>query len=99
MKLCKCNKVLFGLVLGLVMPVLTSLLLYSFAYHGSLDFAGFLKGLMQTDNLSRLMAVCALPNLILFLIAINLDKLLAARGIVTATLVIGIFVVIFKFIV
>ena len=99
MKLCKCNKVLFGLLLGLLVPLLTSYLLYAFAYHGSYGYGEFLKGLMHTNNLSRLMAVCALPNLIIFFLAINFQKLLAARGVVTATLILGILVVIFKFVI
>ncbi len=99
MKLCKCNKVLFGLFLGLAVPLLTSYLLYAFAYHGAFGYSEFLKGLMHTSNLSRLMAVCALPNLIVFFLAINFQKLLAARGVVTATLILGILVVIFKFVI
>jgi hypothetical protein len=38
-----------------------------------------------------------LPNLIIFFIAINKERLLAARGIVTATLVYAIVVLVFKF--
>ncbi len=96
MKLCRCNKVIFGLVLGLVVPALTSYLLYAFAYHGQLDFGGFIQGLMLTSNISRLLAICALPNLILFLIAINMDRLLAARGVVTATVILGVLVAILR---
>ncbi len=99
MKICTCNKVIFGLVLGLIVPFLTSFLLYRFAYHGSLDFKEFLGALMHTKNISRLVAICALPNLILFFLAINMQKLLAARGVVTATLILGILVVILKFII
>ncbi len=98
MKLCRCNKVIFGLVLGLVIPALTSYLLYAYAYHGQLDFVDFLKGLMQMHNISRLLAICALPNLILFFIAINFERLLAARGIVTATVILGILVVVSRFV-
>lgn len=84
--------------MGLVFPALTSYLLFAFAYHGQLDFVDFLKGLMQTQNISRLLAICALPNLILFFIAINLERLLAARGIVTATVILGILVVVSRFV-
>ena len=98
MKLCRCNKVIFGLMLGLVVPALTSYLLYAYAYHGQLDFVDFLKGLMQMHNISRLLAICALPNLILFFIAINFERLLAARGIVTATVILGILVVVSRFV-
>ena len=98
MKLCRCNKVIFCLVLGLVIPALTSYLLYAYAYHGQLDFVDFLKGLMQMHNISRLLAICALPNLILFFIAINFERLLAARGIVTATVILGILVVVSRFV-
>lgn len=86
-----------GFVVGMVLPACTTYLLYAVAYHGHLSFAEFLNAILDMKNMSRLLAVSALPNLIVFLIAINLDRLLAARGIVMATLAQAILVVIFKF--
>lgn len=97
MKLCKCNKMMFGIVAGFVVPLLTSFLLFSFAYYGDLNYGGFLDALMKTNNLARLLAVCALPNLIIFFAAINFEKLLMARGIVMSTLIIALLVVVFRF--
>ena len=50
-------------------------------------------------SIGKLLAISVLPNLIMFLIAINLERLLAARGIVTATLVYAMIMLVFKFLI
>ncbi len=96
---CKCNKLYIGLIIGLVLPILMSGILYHFLYYGELDFISFIHQMVVMGSIGKLLAISVLPNLIMFLIAINLERLLAARGIVTATLVYAMIMLVFKFLI
>lgn len=94
---CKCNKLYIGLLIGLVLPIITSYLIFYFRFGGTMSFKAFTDGLMEIHGLTKLMSISVIPNLLFFLIAIKLERLLAARGIVTATLLYAILVIILKF--
>jgi len=94
---CKCNKLIVGIIVGLVVPILMSIILYSSLYEGSKSFWPFLSEMVRLGSIGKLLSISVLPNLIIFFIAINKERLLAARGIVTATLVYAIVVLVFKF--
>ena len=93
---CKCNKLYIGLIIGLILPLLTAVLFYLSLFKGKLDFLEFLQKILQVHGMGKLLSVSALSNMIVFFIAINREKLLAARGIVTATLIYGLIVLGFK---
>jgi hypothetical protein len=84
---CWCNKQLVGLMVGLVLPVGFSLLLYQGRYDGSLTYGEFLGAMFRFQSLGKLISVSVLVNLAVFFIAIWTERLLAARGIVMATLI------------
>lgn len=94
---CKCNKLYIGIILGLLLPVIMSVILYLSLYSGELEFIAFLSRLVKMGSIGKLLSISVLPNLIVFFIAINRERLLAARGIVTSTLVYVVVVLIFKF--
>lgn len=94
---CKCNKLIIGILVGIVLPVIMSFILYFVLYKGELNYYDFLFQLIRMGSIGKLLSISVLPNLIVFLIAINLERLLAARGIVTATLLYVLLVVVFKF--
>ncbi len=95
---CKCNKLYIGLIIGLILPVITSWLIFYFRFGNSLSLNEFVTGLMEAHGFTKLLSISVLPNLIVFLIAIKLDRLLAARGIVTATLIYAVAVIILRFV-
>ncbi len=84
---CWCNKQIIGLVIGLTLPLLAGFVLYKSRYYGDLDFWSFLWGMFKIDSLGKLMSISVLPNLLVFFMAIWMERLLAARGIVMATLI------------
>lgn len=94
---CKCNKLIIGLLVGIVVPIIMSLILYTALYRGDLAFLPFLSEMVRMGSFGKLLSISVLPNLILFFIAINKERLLAARGIVTATLLYALVVIVFKF--
>lgn len=90
-------KTLFGFLTGLVLPVLTSILFFNFAYTGNLDYWGFINALLFFDSVSMLFAVCCLSNLSVFLIVVNLNFIKFSRGIFIATILYALAVVVLKF--
>jgi len=84
---CWCNKQLIGLLVGLILPVGFSLLLYQGRYDGDLKYSEFLSAMFRLHSLGKLISVSVLANLLVFFIAIWTERLLAARGIVMATLI------------
>lgn len=92
-------KTIFGIITGLVLPILTSILLYNFGYKGNLDYWGFIDGLLFLDSVSMLFAVCCLSNLAVFLIVVNLDFIKFSRGIFISTILYVLFVVVLKFVI
>ncbi|WP_234408808.1 hypothetical protein [Marinilabilia salmonicolor] len=68
------------------MPVVFGLLLFQGRYHGDLEFWEFVKTMFLLQSLGKLVSVSVLPNLLIFFLAIWTERLLAARGIVIATL-------------
>ncbi len=93
------DKLGFGLFLGLILPIITAILFYNFAYHGFKTFDEFLEALKFLNSASMFIAVCALSNLAAFLIFANFNKLRIARGIFLMTLVYAMAVVVIKFLV
>ncbi len=57
----------------------------------------FLSRLMEVDGMGKLISISVLSNMIVFLIAVNTERLLAARGILTSTVIYGLVVFAFKF--
>ncbi len=95
---CKCNKLYIGLIIGIILPAITSWLIFYFRFGDSLTFNEFITNLMKAHGFTKLLSVSVLPNLAIFLIAIKLDRLLAARGIVTATLLYALTIIILRFV-
>ncbi len=94
---CKCNKLYIGLIVGLILPVLTSWLIFYFRFGDSMKVENFISNLIKLGSLTKLLSVSVISNLIVFLVAIKLDRLLAARGILTATLIYAVAIIILKF--
>ncbi len=93
------NKTAYGLVLGLILPPLTSLAFYKFVYTGYKSFPDFIDGLIFLDSAAMFVAVCALSNLAFFMLFAYLNKLNIARGIFLATVFYALVVLVFKFLI
>ncbi len=94
---CKCNKLYIGLIIGLILPLITSYIIFYFRFGDTLSVSEFVEGLVQLKGFTKLLSLSVMPNLLVFLIAIRLDRLLAARGIVTATILYAFVIVILRF--
>ena len=95
---CNCNKFILGLVIGLILPVISSYLIFDRQYHGDYGFVDFMRGLLVLKSLGQFISISVLPNLIVFILVITYEKLQVARGLVIATLFWLLVVLVVKFI-
>lgn len=84
-----------GLLAGIILPVLTLLAIWLIRYDGGLT--EFLTGFQRTGMLSKIVSLAALPNLLLFFICIWTDRIFSARGIIFATLIVALVMLVLKF--
>jgi hypothetical protein len=94
---CRCNKLIIGLIAGLILPVLTAWLIYRLRYEGIYEFQDFMRGLIVLKSLGKLISISVLPNLAVFMLAVTFERLLFARGLVFATFFWVIVVLLVKF--
>ncbi|MCI5778043.1 MAG: hypothetical protein MR215_10610 [Bacteroidales bacterium] len=92
------DKTWVGFVFGLVMPIITTLLFFKFAYHGRLPFFDFLAQMMEIRGVGMLLAVSCLPNLAVFTLFAYTDRLKVSRGLFLSTLIYAFAIVIVKFV-
>jgi len=94
---CKCNKLIVGIIIGLILPIITAGAIYLSLFSGKIEFLEFLSRLMQAHGMGKLLSISVLSNMIIFFIAVNTERLLVARGILTSTIIYGIVIFAFKF--
>jgi len=90
------NSVALGLFTGLVAPVLTLLIVW--ALRESVSFFEFISQMQTIHMLAKLLSLCAIPNLLFFFIYIWLNKLFSSRGVLFATIMYGLVIIILKLI-
>ena len=95
---CKCNKLYIGLIIGIILPIITSWLIFYFRFGDSFSIHEFISKLVAAHGFTKLLSLSVLPNMIIFMVAIKLERLLAARGIVTATVLYAIAIIALRFI-
>ena len=90
------NNIWLGAILGLVVPVISIFLawLIRFDY---MDLMEFFNTMMARKMMSAIISLCAIPNLLVFLIFIWLNNLYSARGVLLSTFIVGFIMVIIKF--
>ena len=87
-----------GIAGGLLAPVLAFVVVYLVAFRG-MSFSGYLDRLIYHKQLSAVISLSVIPNLLLFFIFIWLNYLYSARGVLAATLIFAGVVVATKFLI
>jgi hypothetical protein len=85
-----------GLAIGILSPLLVLLLIYLTRYREAYSLFSFLNVLFQLHVFTSLLSLCAIPNLLFFFLFTRTDRLYSARGILGATFVLAIIVLIIK---
>jgi hypothetical protein len=90
------NNIRVGLVLGIVAPIIGFFVVYLVDFRG-MNFTEYLEMLSSRNNLSSIVSLSVIPNLLLFFIFIWLDYLYSARGVLASTMLFALIVVVTKY--
>lgn len=89
------NSIVFGLVIGLLLPFVSFLLYFLFRIH-STDFIGYIMFLIESKKFLPVMSLSVFPNLIPFFLFINSSRFRSGRGVLGATIAMAVFIFILK---
>lgn len=84
-----------GLITGLVLPVITLLAIWLVRFDGGLG--EFISSFRQMSMLSKIISLSAIPNLLLFFLFIWTNRIFSARGVIFATLLVAMIMLLIKF--
>jgi hypothetical protein len=92
----KYDKILTGVVAGLILPFIVGLIIYSFSA-GHQSIHSYLDRIANSNIITHAITLCVFPNIFIFLIFNRFDMLRASRGVLTITIIWAIIVFGFKF--
>lgn len=97
-KTYKLNTPLFGIAVGVVLPIISFLIYFLYTYlRTDVQLISFLDTLYVTKTFTPVISLCVLPNLIAYFIFKKLDYWYSIKGIVASVLMYTILVLILKF--
>lgn len=91
----KLDSLLVGTIIGLITPLIVLLVYYQINY-SYLKVDSFLMKMLINEVVLPLLSLCVIGNLAVFYLFINKNYILAARGIILATILYAIAVFIGK---
>ncbi len=92
----KLDSQVIGLAFGLIAPIIVFFGFYVFKY-SQIPFSEFLDFLRGANVIVQVLSICVIINLLIFFLFIWTHRYFSARGVIMATFVYAIIVVIFKF--
>lgn len=93
----KFNKQIIGYIGGFLLPIITIIVEFFTMYNG-VKFGAFIEIAWIRGNLSSILSLGLVPNLLLFFIFIWLNKLKSAQGVLGATIILSLAIVVIKFV-
>ena len=84
-----------GLIAGLILPMMTLSIIWQVRY--DVGLGEFLVSLQKIGALSKLISLSVIPNLLLFFLFIWTNKSFSARGVIFATLIVAMIMLVLKF--
>jgi len=94
----KINTVTFGLIAGLLVPLLALVFFHLISSQGK-AFPEFIAFIVSRKKLSSLISLSLVPDLLVFFIFIWLNYLNSARGVLAAVFIFALIVVLTKFLI
>lgn len=89
------NQLKYGFWPGVIFPLIMFLVMY-FVRYQEIGLIDYLKNLWHFRIMVKLLTLCVLPNLLLFLFFFRRKYDMAARGVLMATFIYAFFVIISK---
>jgi hypothetical protein len=81
----KYDKMVFGIISGVLFPAIIGLTVYIFSGHGR-SLTSYLERISDANIVTHAITLCVFPNVIIFLLFNRYDMLKGARGILAATI-------------
>ncbi len=91
----KLNRQLVGFITGLILPVISFLVIF-FVMSGTQSLAEYLNKLVSHHVLTKFLSLAVIPNLLLFYLFIWKNYQYSYRGVVGATIIIAIVILILQ---
>ena len=82
----KYDKVLTGLISGLIFPFITGIIIYVFS-SGHQSLHSYLVRIADSNIVTHSITLCVFPNILIFLMFNRFDMLRATRGVLAMTIV------------
>jgi hypothetical protein len=82
----KYDKVLIGLISGLLFPFLTGLIIFLFS-SGHKSLSAYISRIADSDIITQTITLCVFSNILIFLLFNRYDMLRATRGVLAITIV------------
>lgn len=92
----KKDNTILGLIIGLIAPLIGMLAFWKFQF-GHTSLIGFYEVMVQSNNLPGLISIGLLANLPAFFIFYRMKLDVSARGVIAATFMYGLVIVVLKF--
>jgi len=92
----RLNNIWLGMVLGIIVPVIT-IFVVNLIRFDEYTIGEYFKIMFERKILSSMISLCAIPNLLVFLIFIWMNKLYSARGVLASTFILGFIIIGIKF--
>ncbi len=89
------SKIKHGFYPGIIFPIIIFLVFYIVQYK-EVSFKDYIESMWQFQLLFKLLSLCVVPNLLLFLYYFKQKKDMAARGVLMATFLYAFIVLISK---
>ena len=91
----RLDSMALGLIAGLMLPLITLVLIWVIRY--DIGLGEFLSSFQRIGMLSKMISLSVIPNLLLFFIFIWTNRTFSARGVIFATLVVAMVMLVLKF--
>jgi hypothetical protein len=82
----KYDKLITGLVSGILFPAIVGLVIFAFTSHGR-SLLSYLQRVSDGNIVTHAITLCVFPNVIIFLLFNRFDMLRATRGVLAITIV------------
>ena len=94
----KFDKIYIGIITGILAPLAGVVIFYAINFSGE-PMLEFLTASIKNKLLSPLLSLCAVINLGLFYLYLQFNYLYSARGVILSTLLLGLAIVVVKFVI
>ncbi len=82
----KYDKLLLGISAGFLLPLITGLIIFLFSKE-NITLTEWLRKIVRADIVTKMITLCVIPNILIFMLFNHFDMLRAARGVLGCTIV------------